>query len=128
MGLKNAPAYFQEVMSTEVLNGLVYTILEVYLDDVITYAPDFETFIKRVDIILERFERHRISVNPHKCFLGLKELEILGHLVSTEGMSFSRDKLAGVNGIKQPVTGAYLLSFLGLTNYFRKHVKDYARI
>jgi len=128
MGLKNAPAYFQEVMATEVLSGLVYSILEVYLDDVITYGQDFDTFYTRVEQILERFERHKISVNPNKCFIGLKEIEILGHLINSEGMSFTRDKLAGVNEIKLPKTGAELLSFLGLSNWFRKHVRDYAQM
>jgi len=32
MGLKGSPAYFQQIMSTEVLNGLVMNICEVYLD------------------------------------------------------------------------------------------------
>ena len=126
MGLKNAPAYFQEIMSTEVLNGLLYTILEVYLDDVITYGETFDELYRRVETILERFERHKISVNPKKCDLGVDQLEVLGHLVTSTGTSFTREKLTGVNEIKQPKTGEDLQSFLGLTNYFRKHVRDYA--
>jgi len=39
MGLKGFPAYFQQIMSTEVLNGLVMNIYEVYLEDVIVFAP-----------------------------------------------------------------------------------------
>jgi hypothetical protein len=38
MGLKGAPAYFQSVMATEVLGGLVMNICEIYLDDVIVFA------------------------------------------------------------------------------------------
>ena len=38
MGLKGAPAYFQGAMATEVLNGLIMNICELYLDDVIVYA------------------------------------------------------------------------------------------
>ena len=39
MGLKGAPAYFQRVMATVVFAGLLYNILEIYLDDVITHNP-----------------------------------------------------------------------------------------
>merc|ERR1712000_504291 len=38
MGLKGAPSYFQRGMVREVLHGLVYNILEVYLDDILIYA------------------------------------------------------------------------------------------
>ena len=38
MGLKGAPAYFQRIMSTVVLAGLIYKICEIYLDDVIVHA------------------------------------------------------------------------------------------
>ena len=55
MGLKGAPAYFQQIMATEVLNGLIMEICEVYLDDVIIFAPTEELLLERVRTVLQRF-------------------------------------------------------------------------
>jgi hypothetical protein len=38
MGLKGAGSYFQYHMQNSVLQGLLYDILEVYLDDIITWG------------------------------------------------------------------------------------------
>ena len=46
MGLKGAPAYFQRVIATMVFAGLLYNILELYLDDVIVYAQPIDELCK----------------------------------------------------------------------------------
>ncbi len=38
MGLKGAASYFQRMMASVVLAGLLYSIVELYLDDVLVYA------------------------------------------------------------------------------------------
>ena len=42
IGLKNAAAYFQEVITQEVLAGLVMHTCEVYIDDVAIHATSEE--------------------------------------------------------------------------------------
>jgi hypothetical protein len=37
------------------MDGLVMTIREVYLDDVIVYAPTEELLLERLRLVLERF-------------------------------------------------------------------------
>ena len=37
-GLKGAPAYFQKLLATIVLSGLIYIICELYIDDILVYA------------------------------------------------------------------------------------------
>jgi hypothetical protein len=124
MGLKNAAAYFQEIMCSEVLNGLVNHILEIYIDDVVTHAATEGEFVKRLRLIFERFRKFNIKLSPNKCEFGMSEIEILGHKITKDGVHFSGKKLQGVNDVKLPQTGTQLHSFLGLANYFRDHVKD----
>lgn len=46
-GLKGAPSYFQRMMSSVVLSGLVGNICEIYIDDVIVFDDTFnKTFAK----------------------------------------------------------------------------------
>ena len=81
-GLKNAPAYFQFIMSKQILKGLVYNICEVYIDDVIVYAETEDELHKRFAQVLERLKKHNIVVNPDKCCYGMKEMNFLGHVIS----------------------------------------------
>ena len=46
-GLKQAPSYFQEMMATIVLNGLIYHICEMYFDDCIVYGNTDGEFVSR---------------------------------------------------------------------------------
>ena len=55
MGLKGAPAYFQKVLATVVLIGLIQISCELYIDDVLVYGRTFEEFLanlKKVYFIL----------------------------------------------------------------------------
>ena len=47
-GPRRAPSYFQEMMTTVVLNGLIYTKCEMYLDDCIVFARGHDEFLERL--------------------------------------------------------------------------------
>jgi hypothetical protein len=68
MGLKGAPAYFQRVMATVVLVGLIYTTCELYLDDIFLYADTEQAFLARIRQVFERFRKHRITANPKNAY------------------------------------------------------------
>ena len=85
MGLKGAPAYFQRVMATVVLAGLIYSICEVYLDDVIVYASSIDELITNLTKVFERFRKHNITLNPEKCRFGMRETEYVGRVINSEG-------------------------------------------
>ena len=128
MGLRNAAAYFQQTMATEVLNGLVHNTCELYLDDILIHATTEEEFLTRLKEILQRLQDRGIVLSPSKCSFGMDEVEILGHTMDDTGIHFSREKLAGVLDFKLPETGSNLHTFVGLCNYFRKHVGDIAKL
>ena len=128
MGLKGAGAYFQRAMATEVLSDLLYTRCEVYLDDIIIYGRTEEEFAENLKAVLARLGDHNITVNPDKCRLGLREIEYVGHLISEAGCHFTREKLQKVVEVALPVKSQELKSFLGLTNYFRENVRNYAAV
>ena len=78
MGLKGAPAYFQRVMATVVSAGLLYNILEIYLDDVIVYAQS-------INELCDNLRKHNITLNPEKCRFGMTETEYVGRVIKSEG-------------------------------------------
>ena len=75
MGLKGAPAYFQQVMATIVLAGLIYLICEIYIDDVIVYANDEQTFLSSLEQVITHSRKYGLAYNPDKVKLGLSKFE-----------------------------------------------------
>ena len=126
MGIKGAPSYFQGVMATIVLAGLLYTVCELYLDDILIHAQTEDEFLKRLDLVLARLDKYQITANPEKVFLGMSSVEFVGHTIDENGLSFSREKIEKVLEIEPPVFGKQLKSFLGVTVYFKDHIRNYS--
>ena len=123
-GLKSASAHFQRAMETEVLEGLIGDILQVFLDDICIFAKTEEEFVENCRKAFERFRMYNIKLSPKKVRLGSSEESLLGHTINENGWSFHRDKLLGVNNFVRPTNSKQLHTFIGLCNYFRSHVKD----
>jgi len=128
MGLKGAPAYFQQMLATIVLAGLMYVVCELYIDDIIIPATNEEDLIERLQKVLTRFRKYRITVNPKKCEFGLNEIEYVGHVINETGLSFSKEKIQEVLDFQKPTHMKGLRSFLGLANYFRDHIRNHSII
>jgi len=128
MGLKGAPSYFQQMMAAVVLVNLIYTICEIYIDDVIIYAQTEDEFLGRMEQVFARFRKHRLTFNPEKVRLGLSRVENVGHVIDQSGLSFTREKISEVADFPKPTTNKSLMSFLGLANYFRRHIQNHSAI
>lgn len=55
-------------------------------------------------------------------------IEYLGYIVSVDGITLSTRHVEAVKNFLVPKKLIEVQRFLGLTNYFRKFIKDYARI
>jgi hypothetical protein len=127
MGVMNAPSYFQMKLRTEVLAGLEDSCI-VYIDDVIIFGQTKKEHWTNVRKVLERFRQFNIVVSPKKCRWGLLQLQYLGILINSEGQWMSDERKRAFNDIPLPTTMTQLRSFLGVGNYFRKHIEKYAAI
>lgn len=127
MGLCNTPATFQRVMQL-VLRGLTCTKVLVYLDDVVVLGSDFESSLRNLREAFDRFRHFNLKLKPKKCALFQKEVEFLGEIVSSRGISISPTKTEAVKNWPVPTYPTELLSFLGFLNYHRDHIQNYADI
>ncbi len=73
MGLKGSGPYFQRSMQNKVLNGLVYEICEIYIDDILIHGKSEAEFLRNVRRVFERLRAKNVAVNPKKTKLGLPE-------------------------------------------------------
>jgi hypothetical protein len=126
MGPKGSASYFQQVICTVVLVGLIYIYCEVYIDDILVYAHDEDSLILRLKQIFIRFQKHNITINPEKCYLGMSQVEFVGHTISSEGIKFSRERIDKVLQIQPPKLQKGLKQFLGVVNYFHNHIRNHS--
>lgn len=72
-GLCNAPSTFEKLMEN-ILTGLQWKMLLIYLDNVIIFGSSVTKVIDRLKIVLQRFRDARLKLKPKKCHLFKKEV------------------------------------------------------
>lgn len=126
-GLTGAPTTFCEMVAIA-LKDLLDNDWVNWMDDLCTASDDFDTKMERLGCLFEKCRTRRLSLAPAKCKLFQTEVVFAGATLSKEGIKPNRNKIAAVVDWPEPRNARELSSFLGLTNYFRRMIKDYARI
>ncbi|UYV73615.1 K02A2.6-like [Cordylochernes scorpioides] len=109
-------------------DGLTWKTCLVYLDDIMVMGRTFEEHLRNLQEVFDRFRANNLALNPKKCQLFQKSVKFLGHIVSTEGIRTSDDKIFAIKNWPEPRDKHELRSFLGLCTYYRRFVEGYADI
>ena len=128
-GLTNSPGCFQRYME-RCDEGLRDTICVPYLDDLIVFSPDFNSHLNHLRQVFERLRNHGIKLKPKECDMFKNEVNYLGHVVSEEGYRTDDSNIKVINALKEfvPKTVGAVRRVLGLLNYYRKYIKNFAQI
>eukprot|EP00731_Ephydatia_muelleri_P012465 Em0006g1359a len=126
-GLCNAPATFQRLMD-KVLSGLKWYSCLVYIDDIVVVGDSFENHLYNLVGVLKRLREAGLKVKPSKCSLCQREVQYLGHVVSTEGISTDPTKVEAICNWPTPTCKQEIQRFLGLANYYRRFIKNFSSI
>lgn len=126
-GLTNAPATFQTVMN-DILRPYLNKFVLVYLDDIMVFSKTAEEHEQHLRLVLQALRNNQLYANAKKCKLNVREVEFLGHVVSRDGLKVDPKKTQAVNDWPRPTDLTQLRGFLGLSNYFRRFIKDYSKV
>ncbi|XP_060075036.1 uncharacterized protein LOC132554744 [Ylistrum balloti] len=124
-GMKTAPATFARMMD-KMLRGLSNVVA--YFDDIVVFTETWEDHKTQLRNVLQRLREDGLTVKPSKCILGEEELYCLGHVVGHGSVKPDDRKIKVMTDFPLPQSKKGVRSFLGMTGYYRKFVKDYARI
>ena len=100
----------------------------IFLDDTLIFSETFEEYISRLEAVFSRLKEHGFKIKPSKCDFFKSSVRYLGHVVSEQGVQTDHDKREALASWPEPSSIKELRSFLGFTGYYRRFIKDYARI
>jgi len=126
-GLTNAPATFQTMMN-EIFRPYLDIFVIIYLDDILIYSKDSEEHLQHLKKVLQILRDNKLYGKLSKCEFFKLAIEFLGHVVTEQGIQVDPKKTKAIDDWPIPQTVTDLRSFLGLANYYRKFVKDFAKI
>jgi hypothetical protein len=125
MGMVSSPSTFQRLMD-QMLAGVEGA--RTYVDDTFCFTDGFEQQLRVLDAVLSRVREYGVLLQPSKCSFCVERVVCLGHVVDKSGVRPVDDKVAAIVQLPQPRTVRALKGFLGMMGFYRKFIKDYARI
>jgi len=99
-----------------------------FIDDILVATDIEEGHDELVDEVLRRLEENDLFVKPEKCKWKVREVEFLGVVIDPKGIEMQKEKVEEVLNWPVPRNVKEVQKFLGLTNYYRRFIKDFARI
>lgn len=127
-GLSNSPASFTRFI-TEIYKELIRSkSVIIYVDDVIIPGKTDEEAYEKLVKTLEIAAKNGLEINWSKSKFMQTRVEYLGHEIEGGRVYPSPTKTKAVQRFPTPRNKKQIQSFLGLTGYFRKFIRDYAKL
>ena len=126
-GLTNAPAYFVDLMS-RVFRDFLNKFVVVFVDDILIFSNSEQEHAQHLRAIMETLRVYQLKAKFSICHFWREEVRFLGHIVSKEGLAVDPAKVVAVQDWKTPKNATEVRSFLGLAGFYRKFIRDFAKI
>ena len=110
------------------LHGLEWSICVVWIDDIIIHSKTAEQHIEDLNAVMHALQVSGFSVRLRKCHFGMTKIKYLGHIISADGIAKSPDNIKDIAEAQPPKTVKELQRVLGLFNYYRRFVHQFAAL
>ena len=64
-----------------------------YLDDILIFSPDLETHHRALNAVFAHLAENQLYLQPEKCALLLKYVELLGYIIDADGVHVQSAKI-----------------------------------
>ena len=115
-------------MNSIFVNLIALGKVAVYLDDILIFTKMLEEHRAIVKEVLAQLQKHDLYLRPEKCQFEQLEIEYLGLVISEGQVRMDGDKVKAVRDWPTPRNLRDVRGFLGFANFYRRFIKDFARI
>ncbi|MCO5560510.1 hypothetical protein L7F22_014125 [Adiantum nelumboides] len=114
-GLTNAPSTFTRFTSF-IFQPFFGKSIKVFLDNFCTYS-DRALHCQRVEEGLQRLYQYGGQFNPDKCHVAKKEVVLLGHVISQEGIKVDPSRVQAILDLPPPNSAQQVITFVQKVRY-----------
>src|ERR1043165_3636612 len=113
----------------DVLRPVIAKTAIVYLDDIIIFLKGtFQDHIRNVMEVFRLIQQATLQIKIKKYKFFQRKIKFLKHEISQEGISTDLEKIEAMQKLSTPKNLKDVQSVLGLFQYYKNFVKDFARI
>ena len=125
-GLCNAPASFRAFVN-DTLREYLLTFLAVYLDDLLVFSKNEKKHEHHVKLVLKKLQDAKLSLKLEKCEFDVTSVQFLGFTIGKFTLAMDTDKIEASKNWSTPKNVHDIQVFLGLSNFYRRFIKDYSK-
>ena len=100
----------------------------VFIDDILVYSKDVQDHEQHLRMVLQILREKKFFSKLSKCDFWLKEVSLLGHIVSEEDIRVDPAKIEAIVSWKPPRNLIEVTNLLGLVGYYQRFVKEFSII
>jgi hypothetical protein len=100
----------------------------VFIDDILVYYKTKEEHDEHLRIVLQTLRKHKLYAKFDKCDFYQKEIQYLGHVISSEGIVVDPTKIKSIMEWLVPKDVADIRSFMGITRYYQRIIEGFSKI
>ncbi|KAD7477163.1 hypothetical protein E3N88_00299 [Mikania micrantha] len=126
-GLTNAPAIFMDLMN-RVCKPYLDQFIIVFIDDILIYSKSEAEHKQHLRKILKLLKNEQLYIMLSKCEFWLREVQLLRHVINSEGIHVDPAKIEAIKNWDTPTTPTEIRTNVGLAGYYRWFISNFSKI
>ena len=125
-GMINSLATFQTMMNKILRDIINEGKVAAFVDNMLVGTETEEGYNKIVEEVLKRLEENNLYIKPEKCVQKVRKVRFLEVIIGPNQIEMEKKKVDKVLSWPEPKNIKDIRKFLGLVNYYRRFIKDFA--